>query len=104
KPILFFVSYLLHSEIISVVMLQSNSWLYIFFFLVANFLVSVIRKQFSNELIALQSLLERDNKITNEFSAHMSEINAEIKIKIFNELRSEEHTSELQSRQYLVCR
>src|SRR3712207_7515228 len=46
-------------------------------------------------------------ELANELNAHLVIIDVEIhtfKMTLYDTCRSEEHTSELQSRQYLVCR
>src|SRR3712207_8971243 len=53
-------------------------------------------------LLLYRETLEREDKITMAHSIEMREPFLDLKVIAFS--RSEEHTSELQSRQYLVCR
>ncbi len=76
------IFFLLHFEIMSALVLQNNILWPIFedftpsILLSAFFLIYVIRNKFSNDLSS------RDNKITNELSACISEINVNLTAKI----------------------
>src|SRR3712207_9530822 len=54
----------------------------------------------------LDALGDRDLALAGEklHRAHLAQVHADGIVRAVDGLRSEEHTSELQSRQYLVCR
>src|SRR3712207_8595689 len=59
-------------------------------------------KTINGELVNENARLRGQNKALRvNINKHHDELN---KLKVYNHQRSEEHTSELQSRQYLVCR
>src|SRR3712207_8713634 len=58
-------------------------------------------QEFSNKL---RDLIKTDKWFDNRKKKERSDLETELKVMVLEEIRSEEHTSELQSRQYLVCR
>src|SRR3712207_7044618 len=60
------------------------------------------REPFAQE--RLEAQLDRETRLFFSEERNLQVVDAEKKIRLSEILRSEEHTSELQLRQYLVCR